>query len=118
MALFNTKSIRNIALLGHGSSGKTSMAEAMLYRTHAIARLGKPSEGNTVSDYDAEEIKRGYSVSASIVPITYKDCKINLIDTPGFLDFVGEVRQAVRVADSALILVDGKAGVEVGTELA
>lgn len=118
MANFNTKSIRNIALLGHGSSGKTSMAEAMLYRTHAIARLGKPSEGNTVSDYDAEEIKRGYSVSASIIPITYKDCKINLIDTPGFLDFVGEVRQAVRVADSALIMVDGKAGVEVGTELA
>ncbi len=118
MANFNTKSIRNIALLGHGSSGKTSVAEAMLYRTHAIDRLGKPSEGNTVSDYDAEEIKRGYSISSSIVPITYKDCKINLIDSPGFLDFVGESLQAARVADSAIIVVDGKAGVEVGTELA
>ena len=118
MAKFNTKSIRNIALLGHGSSGKTSVAEAMLYRTHAIDRLGKPSEGNTVSDYDAEEIKRGYSISSSIVPITYKDCKINLIDAPGFLDFVGEALQAARVADSAIIVVDGKAGVEVGTELA
>ena len=89
MANFNTKTIRNIALLGHGSSGKTSFAEAMLYRTHAIDRLGKPTEGNTVSDYDAEEIKRGYSISSSIIPITYKDCKINFIDSPGFLDFVG-----------------------------
>ncbi|MBQ5809324.1 MAG: elongation factor G [Clostridia bacterium] len=118
MANFNTKTIRNIALLGHGSSGKTSFAEAMLYRTHAIDRLGKPSEGNTVSDYDAEEIKRGYSISSSIIPITYKDCKINFIDSPGFLDFVGESLQAARVADSAIIVVDGKAGVEVGTELA
>ncbi|MBQ1934938.1 MAG: elongation factor G, partial [Clostridia bacterium] len=118
MANFNTKTIRNIALLGHGSSGKTSFAEAMLYRTHAIDRLGKPTEGNTVSDYDAEEIKRGYSISSSIIPITYKDCKINFIDSPGFLDFVGESLQAARVADSAIIVVDGKAGVEVGTELA
>jgi len=118
MAKHNTKSIRNICLLGHGSSGKTSVAEAMLYRTHAIDRLGKTADGNTVSDYDAEEIKRGYSISASLVPVSYKDCKINLIDTPGFLDFVGEALQAVRVADSALIVVDGKSGVEVGTELA
>ena len=118
MAKFNTKSIRNIALLGHGSSGKTSVCEAMLYRTHAIDRLGKTADGNTVSDYDAEEIKRGYSISSSIVPITYKDCKINLIDAPGFLDFVAEPLQAARVADSAIIVVDGKAGVEVGTELA
>ncbi len=118
MDYYGTKQLRNIALLGHGSSGKTSVAEAMLYRTRATDRLGKTTDGNTVCDYDAEEIKRGYSLSSSIAPINWKDCKINIIDTPGFLDFVGEVKQAVRVADSALIVVDGKSGVEVGTELA
>ncbi|MBQ2118590.1 MAG: elongation factor G [Clostridia bacterium] len=118
MDKYSTKSIRNICLLGHGSSGKTSVAEAMLYRSKGSDRLGKTSDGNTVSDYDAEEIKRGYSLSASVIPVFWRDCKINLIDTPGFLDFVGEVKQSVRVADSAIIVVDGKAGVEVGTELA
>ena len=118
MDKYSTKSIRNICLLGHGSCGKTSVAEAMLYRSKGSDRLGKTSDGNTVSDYDAEEIKRGYSLSASVIPVFWRDCKINLIDTPGFLDFVGEVKQSVRVADSAIIVVDGKAGVEVGTELA
>ncbi|MBQ7170829.1 MAG: elongation factor G [Clostridia bacterium] len=118
MDKYTTKDIRNICLLGHGSSGKTSVAEAMLYRSKGSDRLGKTSDGNTVSDYDAEEIKRGYSLSASMIPVIWHDCKINLIDTPGFLDFVGEVKQSVRVADSAIIVVDGKAGVEVGTELA
>ncbi len=118
MDKYTTKDIRNICLLGHGSSGKTSVAEAMLYRSKGSDRLGKTSDGNTVSDYDAEEIKRGYSLSASMIPVSWRDCKINLIDTPGFLDFVGEVKQSVRVADSAIIVVDGKAGVEVGTELA
>ncbi len=118
MDKYSTKSIRNICLLGHGSSGKTSVAEAMLYRSKGSDRLGKTSDGNTVSDYDSEEIKRGYSLSASVIPVFWRDCKINFIDTPGFLDFVGEVKQSVRVADSAIIVVDGKAGVEVGTELA
>ncbi len=118
MDKYSTKSIRNICLLGHGSSGKTSVAEAMLYRSKGSDRLGKTSDGNTVSDYDSEEIKRGYSISASVIPVFWRDCKINFIDTPGFLDFVGEVKQSVRVADSAIIVVDGKAGVEVGTELA
>ena len=118
MATVETKKIRNIALLGHGGSGKTSLAEAMVYITGASDRLGKVSDGNTVSDYDAEEIKRGFSLSSSLMNITWKDCKINLIDTPGYLDFVGEVAQALRVADSAIILVDGKAGIEIGTELA
>lgn len=113
-----TKDLRNIALLGHGSSGKTSVAEAMLFISGATDRLGKTPEGNTVCDYDAEEIKRGFSLSASIAPVMWQNIKINLIDTPGFLDFAGEVLQAVRVADSAVIVVDGKAGVEVGTELA
>ncbi len=118
MAAVETKRIRNIALLGHGGCGKTSLAEAMLYITGASDRLGKIADGNTVSDFDAEEIKRGFSLSASIMNMTWKDCKINLIDTPGYLDFVGETNQALRVADSAIIVVDGKAGIEVGTELA
>lgn len=118
MAKFDTKSIRNIALLGHGGSGKTSLAEALLYITGATDRLGKISDGNTMLDYDAEEIKRGFTLSSSMANIEWKDIKINVIDTPGYLDFSGEVNQALRVAGSAVITVDAKAGVEVGTELA
>lgn len=113
-----TKKIRNVALLGHGSSGKTSLAEAMLYISGGTDRLGKTPEGNTVCDYDAEEIKRGLSLQTAIAPITWKDIKINVIDTPGYLGFVGEVAEGLRVADSAVIVVDGKSGIEVGTELA
>lgn len=118
MAAFNTKQIRNLALLGHGGCGKTSVAEAMLYVTGAIDRLGNVTQGNTACDYDSEERARGFSLSATPAAMTWKDAKINVIDTPGFLDFAGEVKQAVRVADAAVICVDGKAGVEVGTELA
>ncbi len=118
MGVIETKSIRNIALLGHGGCGKTSLAEAMLYITGTTDRLGKVADGNTVSDFDAEEAKRGFSLSASVLNMMWKDCKINLLDTPGYLDFVGEVNQALRVADSAIIVIDGKAGIEVGTELA
>ena len=118
MAIIETKKIRNVALLGHGGCGKTSLSEAMLYITGATDRLGKIADGNTVSDFDAEEAKRGFSLSASVMNTSWKDCKINIIDTPGYLDFVGEAYQALRVADSAIIVVDGKAGIEVGTELA
>ena len=118
MNKFTTAQIRNVCLLGHGGSGKTSLAEAMLYLTKGTDRLGKTPEGNTVCDFDQEEIKRGFSVSSAIAPVYWKDIKINVLDTPGYLDFVGEVRQSVRVADAALIVLDGKAGVEVGTELA
>ncbi len=118
MNKFATSQIRNICLLGHGGSGKTSLAEAMLYLSKASDRLGKTSEGNTVCDFDSEEIKRGFSIQSSIAPLTWKDCKINILDTPGYLDFSGEVLQSVRAADAALIVIDGKAGVEVGTELA
>ena len=118
MAVVETKRIRNIALLGHGGCGKTSLTEALLYITGASDRIGKVADGNTVSDYDAEEIKRGFSISASVMNTMWKDSKINIIDTPGYLDFVGETAQALRVADSAVIVVDGKAGIEVGTELA
>ena len=118
MANFDTKRIRNIVLLGHGGCGKTSLAEAMAYITGCTDRLGKIEDGNTVSDFDAEEAKRGFSLSTSMLNMVWKDSKINVLDAPGYLDFVGEVNQAVRVADSAIIVVDGKAGIEVGTELA
>ena len=118
MAKFDTKQIRNIALLGHGGCGKTSLAEAMLYIAGDIDRLGKIADGNTVCDYDPEEIARGFSLSSTIANFVWKDAKINLIDTPGYLDFAGEVAQATRVADSAIIVMDAKAGIEVGTELA
>lgn len=118
MADFHTKQIRNLALLGHGGCGKTSLAESMLYVTKSIDRLGSTAQGNTVCDYDAEARARGFSLAATPAHMVWKDTKINVIDTPGFLDFAGEAKQAVRVADAAVICVDGKAGVEVGTELA
>ena len=115
---YNTKAIRNLALLGHGECGKTSLTEAMLYLSGKIDRRGKIADGNTVCDFDAEEQKRGISISAALAHVEWKDTKINIIDTPGDPDFVGEVGQALRVAGNAVIVVDGKAGVEVGTELA
>ena len=118
MAKFETKKIRNVALLGHSGSGKTSLAEAMLFLAGETDRLGSVTAGNTVSDYDPEEIARKISVSTSLMNMVWKDIKINLLDTPGYLDFTGEALQAVRVADSAIITVDAKAGIEVGTELA
>ena len=118
MAMTITNQIRNVAFLGHSGSGKTSVAEAMLYLAKETDRLGRPSDGNTVCDYDAEEIKRGFTLQTTVAPLMWKDAKINIIDTPGYLDFAGEVMQGVRVADSAIITVDGKSGIEVGTELA
>lgn len=118
MAKIETKNIRNVALLGHGGCGKTTLAEAMLYMAGETDRLGTVAAGNTVCDYDSEEIARKFSISAAVAPLMWKDIKINVIDTPGYLDFQGEVLQALRVADSAVIVVDGKAGIEVGTELA
>lgn len=117
MADITTKNIRNVVLLGHGGSGKTSIAEAALYLTKATDRLGKTTSGNTVCDYDPEEIKRGFSITLSLAPVMYGGMKINFIDTPGFFDFAGEADAAVRVADAAVIALDGKAGVEVGAEL-
>ena len=118
MNSFSTKNIRNLCLLGHGGSGKTALAEAMLYLSGATDRLGKIPDGNTVCDYDPEEIRRGFSLSASLASTVWRDVRINILDTPGTLDFEGEVRQCVRVADAALIVVDGKTGIQVGTELA
>ncbi|MBR2464192.1 MAG: elongation factor G [Clostridia bacterium] len=118
MATFDTKSIRNLALLGHGECGKTSLAEAMLYLAGKTDRLGKIADGNTVCDFDPEEQKRGISISSALAHVEWKNIKINMIDTPGDPDFAGEVGQALRVAGSAVIVVDGKSGIEVGTELA
>ncbi|MBM4466361.1 MAG: elongation factor G [Chloroflexi bacterium] len=117
MKEYQTEQLRNIALLSHGSAGKTSLAEAMLFNTGAITRLGRVDEGTTVSDYDEEEIRRHISLSTSVVPCEWNGHKINALDTPGYLDFVGEVKGAVRVANGALILLDAVAGVEVGTDL-
>lgn len=112
-----TKSIRNVVLLGHSGGGKTSLVESMLYISRLTDRLGTVSDGNTVCDYDPEEIKRGYSISTSTAPMLWNGTKINILDTPGFFDFEAEARQSVRVADAAIIVVDGKAGIEVGTEI-
>ncbi len=117
MAEYITKNIRNIVLLGHGSTGKTSLVEAMLYRKKLIDRLGKTVEGNTVMDYDPEEAKRGFTLSAAMVNFIHNDIKVNVIDAPGYLGFRGEAKQAVRVADAAVIVVDGRTGVQVGTDL-
>ena len=118
MAKFSSDAIRNICLLGHGGDGKTSIAEAMLYLAKATDRLGKVADGNTVCDFDPEEIKRGFSLSTSLANFEWKGKKINLLDTPGYFDFVGEVQQAVAVAGSAIIVLEAKGGVKVGAELA
>ncbi len=118
MKVYRTDEIRNVVLLGHGGSGKTSLVEAMLYVSGATNRMGKISDHNTVSDFDKEEQKREFSISTSLIPIEWEKAKINVLDTPGYFDFVGEVEEAVSAADAAVIVVSGKAGVEVGTEKA
>ena len=118
MDVFRSDRIRNVVLLGHGGAGKTSLVEAMAYLSGITNRLGKVTDGNTVSDYDKEEIKRKFSISTSVVPIQWGKVKINVLDTPGYFDFVGEVEEAVAAADAAIIVVSGKAGVQVGTQKA
>jgi elongation factor G len=117
MKEYATDSIRNIALVSHGGAGKTSLAEAFLFSTQAITRMGKVEEGNTASDFEEEEIRRRLSLSTAVIPIEFEDDKLNLLDTPGYTDFIGEAISAMRVADAALLLIDSVAGVEVGTEL-
>ena len=118
MKEYTTEFLRNVALVGHQSAGKTSLVEALLYNTGAINRLGRVEESNTVSDWDDDEKERGLSLSTSLIPIEFNDHKINVLDTPGYTDFQGEVKNAIRVADSVIVVVDAVAGVEVGTELA
>lgn len=116
MKKYATEQIRNLALVSHGGAGKTSLVESLLFKTGGSSRRGKIEEGNTVADYDPEEIKRKITISTSIVPCEWKNHKLNLLDTPGFFDFEGEVKEALRVAESALVIVRGTSGVEVGTE--
>ena len=118
MNIYETKQIRNVVVLGHGGCGKTTMVEAMAYVTGAIKRMGKISDGNTISDFDKEETKRLFSIGTSIVPIEWENIKINLLDTPGYFDFVGEVEEALSAADAAIIVINGKSGIEVGTQKA
>ncbi len=114
---YHSDRIRNIALIGHSSSGKTSLAEALLFNTGATNRLGSVDAGNTVSDFDPEEQRRKISINTTVIPCEWNGYKINVMDTPGYIDFVGEVKGALRVADVAVVLVDAVAGIEVGTEL-
>ena len=118
MKEYSSKNIRNVALVSHSGSGKTVLTEAFLHFTGATTRMGKIEEGNTISDFDEEEVRRTISLYSTVIPVEYKDTKINLLDTPGYTDFVGEMISALSVADSAMIVVDSVSGFEVGTELA
>jgi elongation factor G len=118
MNVYTTDKIRNVVLLGHGGCGKTSLAEAMAYLSGITTRMGTVADGNTISDYDKEEVKRLCSIHTSVIPIIWQDTKINLLDTPGSFDFIGEVEEAVSAADAAIIVVSGKAGIETGTKRA
>lgn len=118
MKLYDTANIKNFCLLGHGNSGKTSLAEAMLYTAGNTDRLGRTADGNTVMDFDPEEIKRKFSISTALAACEWHGVKFNILDTPGYFDFVGEVQEAVRVSDAAVIVLSGKSGVSVGAEKA
>ncbi len=117
MKEYPTSKIRNIAIVGHGGTGKTSLVEAMIFNTGVLKRLGKVDDGNTVSDFQPEEIKKQITISSAIVPCEYRDHKINLLDTPGYADFYFEVIGALNVADSMLVVLSATAGVEVQTEI-
>ena len=116
MKTYSMDAIRNIAVMGHGKCGKTTLTEAMLFNAKMTDRMGKVADGNTVTDYDGEEIKRQFSISTALATVEWKDMKYNMIDTPGFFDFVGDVKEGIRAADSALIVLSGRSGVSVGTE--
>src|SRR3970282_625568 len=110
--------IRNVALIGHGSTGKTSLAEGMRFASGATTRLGRVEDGTTLSDWDPDEQKRGFSVNLAVVPVEANGCKLNVVDAPGYADFMGEGKSALRAADLALGALCGASGVQVGTECA
>ncbi|MBR6381226.1 MAG: GTP-binding protein, partial [Lachnospiraceae bacterium] len=118
MKVYTTDKIRNVVLLGHGGSGKTTLAESFAYLSGITSRMGTIADGNTVSDYDKEEIRRGFSLNASVLPIEWEDHKINVFDTPGYFDFVGEVEESISAAGAAIIVINGRSGIEVGTKKA
>ena len=115
MNVYDSENIRNVVLLGHGGSGKTILLEGLAYAAGMINRIRTIEEGGTISDYDKEEMKRHFSIQTSVVPIEYDGIKINILDTPGFFDFSGEVYEALSVADSAIICISGTDGIQVGT---
>src|SRR4051794_2123800 len=116
MKPYDAEHVFNVALVSHGGAGKTTLVESMLFRSGAITRLGSIEEGNTTSDFDPDEVKRGMSVSLSVAPAEWKASKANLLDTPGYADFFGEVVEAVRGADAGIVVVDAVSGTQVGTE--
>ncbi|HEY8344362.1 MAG TPA: GTP-binding protein, partial [Bacillota bacterium] len=116
MKNYSSNQLRNLVLVGHGGCGKTMLADAMLFTAKATDRLGKVDEGTSVLDYDPEETKRKISINTAVAPCEYNSCKINILDTPGFFDFIGEVKSGVRVADTGVIVACAVSGVEVGTE--
>src|SRR5690349_21468097 len=117
MNVYRAQQIRNVAVIAHGGSGKTSLMDAALYDSGAVNRIGRVDDGSSISDYDPDEIKHNQSINLTVVPVEWHGGKINLLDTPGFADFVGEVMAALRVTDAALVVVSAEKGVEVGTEL-
>src|SRR5712692_4055779 len=117
MKVYRAEQIRNVALISHVGAGKTSLVDAALYDSGAVTRQGKVDDGTSISDYDPDELKRHMSLNVKVLPVEWKDHKINFIDTPGYADFVGEVKAGLRVADAALVVVTAEKGVEVGTEL-
>ena len=118
MKTYDAKDIRNVLLVGHGGSGKTTLLEAMLFTSGAITRMGTVEDGNTVSDHDPDEQRKGISVSLSMAPVEWNGVKINVLDAPGYADFVGDLRSAVRAVDAVIVVVSAVDGVEVQTEAA
>src|SRR3954453_9669458 len=116
MKEYSPPQIRNVGLFSHGGAGKTTLSEALLFRAGAITRMGSVDDGNTTMDFDPEELKRNMSVSLAVAPLEWQGHKINLIDTPGYADFYGEVSEAMRVSDGAIVLIDSVAGPQVGTD--
>ena len=114
---YKAEKIRNVVLVGHSSSGKTSLAEALLFNTGAVTRLGKVDDNTSVSDHDPEEQRRKISINTSLIPCEFNGYKVNVLDTPGYIDFAGEVKSALRVSELAIVVVDAVGGIEVGTEL-
>src|SRR5579883_1410954 len=117
MKVYSAEHIRNVALISHVGAGKTSLIDSALYDSGAATRQGKVDEGSSLADYEPDELKRRMSLHTKVLPVEWKDTKINLIDTPGYADFIGEVKAGLRVADAALVVVTAEKGVEVGTEL-
>jgi len=117
MNVYEPRNIRNVLLVGHSGAGKTTLMEAMLFAAGAVTRMGRVEDGNTVSDHDPEEVRRGISVSLSMAPIETNGVKINVLDAPGYADFIGDVRGALRAADACLFVVSAVDGVEAQTEL-